>query len=193
MKPVQQPWRKVPIALEEKVTDKLNETIHRDIIEPIYGPSKWISPLVIAFKENSDLRLCVDMRQASRAISRENYPLPSFESFMTKIRGAKIFSRLDLESAYHQVELHESSREITTFITHKGLFRYKRLMFGINSAPAIFQRIIEEMLSSCSNALNYIDHIIMFGKTADDHDKSLNQVLEVLRQHDVTLNESKCV
>ncbi|XP_054745936.1 uncharacterized protein K02A2.6-like [Anastrepha obliqua] len=136
IKPIQQPLRRIPIALEEKFERKINEALVQDIIQTVVGPSSWISPIVpYVFKGNGKMRLCVDMRRANHAVLRENYPLPTFESVMTKLREAKIFSRLDLKWAYHQLELDEESREITTFITHKGLFRYKRLMFGINSAP----------------------------------------------------------
>ncbi|XP_075144752.1 uncharacterized protein LOC142219865 [Haematobia irritans] len=163
VRPIQQPLRRIPVALEERVEHKLEEALKRDIIEEVSGLSSWISPIVPVLKGDGDIRLCVDMRRANKAVLRENYPLPTFEVFMTKLRGAKLFSRLDLKWAYHQLELHESSRDITTFITHKGLFRYKRLMFGISSAPEIFQRIMEELLSPCKKALNYIDDIIIFG------------------------------
>lgn len=138
VKPVQQPMRRFPIAVENQVEDKLNAGLQRDIIEKVNGPSTWISPIVIAFKPDDTIRLCIDMRKANLAIQREKYPIPTFESFMTKLRNAKYFSRLDLKDAYHQLELHEDSRPITTFITHKGLFRYKRLLFGVNSAVEIF-------------------------------------------------------
>lgn len=74
IRPVQQPVRRIPVALEEKVQAKLGEAFKRDIIEPVMGPSSWISPIVLAFKENGDIRLCVDIRLANRAIQRENYP-----------------------------------------------------------------------------------------------------------------------
>lgn len=99
------------------------------------------------FKGNGDIRLCIDMRRANAAILRENYPLPTFYSFMTKLQRAKYFSRLDLKNAYHQLELDEESREITTFITSKGLYRYKRILFGVNSAPEIFQKTMESILA----------------------------------------------
>ncbi|XP_050335789.1 uncharacterized protein K02A2.6-like [Bactrocera neohumeralis] len=172
IRPVQQPIRRIPIALETKVAEKINEALHQDIIERVPGPSLWISPVVIVFKPNGDVRLCIDMRRANEAILRENYPLPTFDSFMTKLRHAKFFSRLDLKNAYHQIELDEASGEITTFITHKGLFRYKRLMFGVNSAPEIFQRIMEELLSPCKNVLNYIDDVIIFGSSEQEHDEA---------------------
>lgn len=193
VKPVQQPFRRIPIALENKVANKLEEAISLDIIEPVVGPSPWISPVVIVFKGNGEIRLCIDMRRANKAILRENYPLPTFDSFMTKLRRAKYFSRLDLKSAYHQLELHEESREITTFITHKGLFRYKRLMFGVNSAPEIFQRTIEGLLATCSNCLNYIDDVIIFGNTEEEHDKAVKEVLQVFKEHNLVLNEEKCI
>lgn len=193
IKPVQQPLRRIPIALEEKVAAKLEEAISLDIIEPVNGPSPWISPVVIAFKGNGEIRLCIDMRRANKAVLRENYPLTTFDSFMTKLRVANYFSRFDLKSAYHQLELHESSREITTFITHKGLFRYKRLMFGVNSAPEIFQRTLEGLLAPCSNCLNYIHDVIVFGSTEEEHDSAVKEVLHVFKENNLVLNEEKCV
>lgn len=95
VKPVQQPLRRVPVSVELQVEDKLNEALQSDVIEKVEEPSPWISPVVIIFKPNNDIRMCVDMRRANQAILRENYPLPTFDSFMTKLRGAKYFSRLD--------------------------------------------------------------------------------------------------
>ncbi|XP_044574131.1 uncharacterized protein K02A2.6-like [Drosophila ananassae] len=191
--PVKQPLRRIPVALQDKVNAKLEEARKLDIIEPVSGPSSWISPVVIAFKENGEIRLCLDMRQANRAIRRENYPLPTFETFMTRLRDAKLFSRLDLKDAYHQLELEESSRQITTFITHRGLFRYKRLMFGINAAPEIFQRRLEGLLAPCSNVMNYIDDIIIFGKNEKEHDEAVRMVREIFGKYNVLLNNKKCV
>jgi len=192
VKPVQQPVRRIPIAIESKVENKLMEALESDIIERVEGPSPWISPMVIVFKPDGDIRICIDMRRANKAILRENFPLPTFENFMTKLRGARYFSRLDLSSAYHQLELDEESRPITTFITHMGLFRYKRLMFGINSAPEIFQRIFQSILASEKNCLNYIDDIIVYGKSEEEHDECLQDVLKVLNKQNVLLNEKKC-
>ncbi|XP_030765263.1 uncharacterized protein K02A2.6-like [Sitophilus oryzae] len=192
IKPIQQPVRRIPIAVEEKVEQKLNEALARDIIEPVQGPSPWISPMVIFFKPDDDIRICIDMRRANEAILRENFPLPTFESFMTKLSGATYFSRLDLASAYPQLELEENSRPITTFIKHKGLFRYKRLMFSINSAPEIFQRIFQGILAPCQSCLNYLDDIVVYGETEADHDRYLNNLLTVLRNHNILLNEKKC-
>lgn len=88
VKPVQQPLRRIPIALEDKVEERIKEALTQDIIEPVSGPSSWISPIVPVFKENGEIGLCVDMRRANQAVLRENYPLPTFETCMTKLRGA---------------------------------------------------------------------------------------------------------
>lgn len=112
-----------------------------DIIEEVTGPSKWVSPIVPVLKDNGEVRICLDMRRANAAILRENHPLPTMDQLLPRIRDANIFSRLDIENAFHQVEISPSSRYITTFISSRGLLRYKRLMFGISCAPEIFQNV----------------------------------------------------
>lgn len=130
------------------------------------------------------------MRLANRSIQHENYP---FEFFMTKLKDARFFSRLDLKGAYHQLELEESSREITIFITPKGLFRYKRLMFGVNFAPEIFQRRLEQLLATFPNAMNYIDNVIIFGANVPEHDETVKSVCKVFNDNNVLLNKEKCI
>lgn len=97
---MQQPVRRVPVAVETRVEDKLNEALASDIIEKVTEPSQWISPMVIVFKPDGDIKICVDMRRANEAILRENFPVPTFDNIMTKLRDAYLFSRLDLVSAY---------------------------------------------------------------------------------------------
>lgn len=131
---------------QSKVYEKL---VKRDIIEEVNGSSKWVSPIVPILKENGDVRICVDMRRANAAIIRENHPLPTMDKLLPRVRDAKYFSKLDIRDAFHQLELHPDARHITTFITSRGLFRYKRLMFGITCAPEIFQKTIERILLDC--------------------------------------------
>jgi hypothetical protein len=107
--------------------------------------------------------------------------------------GAKIFSKLDIKNAFHQLELEMESREITTFITRKGLFRYKRLMFGINCAPEIFQKILANILIQCEGCANFIDDIIIWAHNKEIHDSRLNKVLQVLEEMGIGLNVEKCV
>ena len=103
-----------------------------------------------------------------------------------------MFSKLDLRWGYHQIELSEESREITTFITHKGLYRYKRLMFGISSAPEKYQQVIQQTLQGTEGVHNISDDIIVHGATHDQHDKRLRKVMMRVRECDLTLNLEKC-
>ena len=96
--------------------------------------------VVVVPKPNGEVRLCVDIRQANCAVERERYPIPTIDEVLQDM-NSKVFSKLDFRWGYHQIELSEESREITTFITHKGLYRCKRLMFGISSAPEKYQRV----------------------------------------------------
>ena len=106
-----------------------------DIIEKVNNPSYWISPVVVVPKPNGEVRLCVGMRQAHCAVERERYPIPNIDEVLQDMNNSKVFSKLYLRWGYHQIESSEESCEITTFITHKGLYRYKRLRLGISSAP----------------------------------------------------------
>lgn len=115
--PVFQPFRRLPFELQKKVSERLQELLDRDIIEKVPGHSVWASPLVVVPKSNGDIRLCVDMRRANKAIIIDSYPFPNVEDLMTQLNGAKCFSKIDIKDAYYQVRLAEDSREITTFIT----------------------------------------------------------------------------
>lgn len=190
--PVIQPLRRCPIPLLEKVENKLTELLEMDIIERVMKPTSWVSPLVPILKENGELRLCIDMRRANQAIQRLNHPLPVFEDLVSRFRNAKFFTSLDIKQAFHQVELAEDCRDVTTFITNWGLYRYKRLLFGINCAPELFQNLMESILGGCRNTVVFIDDIMIFGETEDEHDAAVKQTLHVLSQYGILLNDHKC-
>ena len=119
-----------------------------DLIEEVDGgATPWVSPIVVAPKPKSpnEVRICVDMREPNRAITRTRYIIPTVDDIIVDLNGAKVFSKLDLVKGYNQLVLAESSRNITCF-THAGLFRYKRLCFGINSAAEIFQNTLRNVL-----------------------------------------------
>ncbi|CAK1595187.1 unnamed protein product [Parnassius mnemosyne] len=193
IKPVIQPYRRIPIPIEENIKRKIKELLDADIIEEVDEPSSWVSPIVPILKDNGDIRLCVDMRRANTAILRENHTLPSMDHLLPKIRKAKYFSKLDIKNAFHQVELHPNSRYLTTFVTSSGLYRYKRLMFGVSCAPELFQKILEKMIIKCEGVINFIDDILIWGSSGEEHDLRLSQVLDVLNENNVLLNKDKCL
>lgn len=192
-KPIQLPPRRVPSSLEGRIKLKLDELEELDIIEKVNEPCEWLSALVPVLKNNGDLRLCVDLRRLNSQIEREKHPLPTFETIMPHLKDAKLFSLLDIKQAYHQCELDKESRPLTSFLTDWGIYRYKRLVFGVSSAPEKFQKIMEKVLSSCRNVVIFIDDILVYGKDEKDHDESLQLVLQTLEKHNILLNSEKCV
>ncbi|XP_055543013.1 uncharacterized protein K02A2.6-like [Wyeomyia smithii] len=186
-------YLRIPAAMEERVDTKIQRMLDSDVIEPVVGPSEWISPMVVVPKGKDDIRLCINMKYPNQAIQREHYPLPMIDTLLNKLRGSRIFSKLDITSAFHHIELHPESRGITTFMTSRGLMRFKRLMFGINCAPEIFQRVMCEMLAGVEGVIVYINDIVVAGKTKREHDARLDEVLSILRDNNATLNKDKCI
>ncbi|XP_053692225.1 uncharacterized protein K02A2.6-like [Sabethes cyaneus] len=191
--PVQQPARRLPIPLLDIVEEKLNDLLQQDIIEPAPLKITWASPLVVTPKDcGKNVRLCVDMRMANKAIIPERHPLPTFDEIMPHLSGCKFFSKIDLVKAFHQIELDPDSREITTFVTPNAYYRYKRLMFGMNCAAEIFQREIERVLKGLKNVRVFIDDILVFATTRQEHDISVKLVLQRLAEYGLTVNIKKC-
>lgn len=194
VKPVQHTQCRIPIPLQPKVEQELQKLLRQDIIEPAPLDSPWISRLVVRPKagDQNEVRLCVDMRDANKAIIPQHHPLPTFDDIIPHLNNCKIFSKIDLNKAFHQVEMAESSRAITTFATHNGYFRYKRLNFGMNCASEIFQNVIERILAGIRGVKVFIDDILIFGSTMEEHDRALALVLDRLKEHGLTINENKC-
>ena len=157
------------------------------------NPSPWVSPIHPVPKANKgEIRLTVDMRAPNKAIQRERHVIPTVDDITAVLSGSTVFSKLDLNAGYHQLKLDESSRYITTFSTHLGLFRYKRLNFGISCASEIFQNTIADVLGGIPGVINVSDDILVYGKTQSEHDHALQLVLQRLREKNLTLNASKC-
>lgn len=191
--PKQQPHRRIPFHVRKDVEKELQRLEALDIIEEVEGPTPWVSPIVVVPKPSGQVRLCVDMREANKAIKREKHIMPTIDDLIADLSGATVFSKLDLSSGYHQFVLDPECRHITTFSTHVGLRRYKRLMFGVNAASEIFQNKIEELLTGLPGCKNISDDIIVFGETQESHDQNLRKVFKRLKENNVRLNKEKCV
>ena len=122
--PVAQPVRRNPFSIRDKVKEKIEELVAMDIIEPVEGPTPWVSPVVMVPKQNDEIRLCVDIRRANEAIIRKRYPITTVDEVLQNLNQSTVFSKLDLMWGYHQLEPHPDCRSITTFTTHRGLYRY---------------------------------------------------------------------
>lgn len=191
--PVAQGCRRIPFALRKPLLERTNALLKDDIIERVEGATPWVSNIVPVIKKNGDLRVCVDMRRANEAVLRERYPIPTFDEIISDLCDCEYFSKVDLNSAYHQIELAPESRSITTFVTPDGLFRFKRLFFGIRCAPEMFQRIMQDLLRDIKNVRVFFDDIIIFSKTYSDHKIHVQQVLECLEKNGLTINVEKSI
>ena len=191
-KPIFYKARTVPLALRQKVEHELERLEKQGIIEPVQF-SDWAAPIVPVEKRDGNIRICGDYKLTiNRAAQTEVYPIPLIQEIFASLAGGKTFSKLDLSHAYQQVRLEEASQQYVTVNTHKGLFRYKRLPFGISSAPAIFQRLMENLLQGISRVCVYIDDIIVTGKTEEEHLQNLNEVLSRLEKAGMRLKKEKC-
>ncbi|XP_053686407.1 uncharacterized protein K02A2.6-like [Sabethes cyaneus] len=174
--PCFQPLRRIPIPMESAVNKKLDELLMRDIIEVKSGPATWVSPLVVAKKTNGDIRLCVDLRRVNQAVIRDRHPMPIIDDILMRMGKGKLWSVLDIKDAFFLLELDSETRDVMTFITHRGLYRFKRLPFGLVSAPEIFQRAMDEILADCEGCCWYLDDVVVEGSSAEEHDARLNKV-----------------
>ena len=191
--PVAQRYRRVPFHVRKHVEEQIEKDLKNDVIEKTSGPTPWISPIVVVPKKTEGkVRVCVDMRAANSAIRRERHATPTLDELKTMLSGAKVFSKVDLNQGYNQLELAEESRYITTFATHLGLFRYKRLFFGVNSASEVFQETIRQVVSDLNGVVNISDDILCYGENQEEHDANLRALFKRLRDKGLTLNGEKC-
>lgn len=190
VKPVARPHRRIPFKMRNGVEKEVRRLDEEDITEPVTGPTPWVSPIVAVpkMKDPDALRICVDMREPNVAIERQRHIMPTVEDIIGILNGAKFFSKLDLNEGYHQLELDEQSRQITTFSTHIGLRRYKRLPFGVNSAAEVFQDAIRQVLPDEDGIINISDDILVSGQNLEEHDRRLRLVLNALQTAGLTLN-----
>ena len=134
-----------------------------ECISPIASCS-WAAPIVPVLKPDESVRICGDYRLAvNRAIKLDRYPLPKPEELFSALAGGKVFSKIDLSQAYAQLCLDESSKKYTTINTHRGLFCYSRLPYGVSSAVGLFQRVMEELLKDIPGLKCFLDDILVSG------------------------------
>ena len=184
--------RPVPYSLKSKIEEELDRLLREGIIEPVRF-SNWAAPIVPVPKGDGTIRICGDYKvTTNRVANLDKYPLPRIEDLFASLSGGQTFSKLDLSHAYQQVELEEDSCEFTIINTHKGLFRYNRLPFGIASAPAIFQRVMDTLLQGIPGVCVYLDDILISGQSEEEHLARLSEVLRRLAESGMRLKEEKC-
>ncbi|KAK3100349.1 hypothetical protein FSP39_018534 [Pinctada imbricata] len=193
-KPVRsKPYKQTPAARQE--TDKqIEHMLQHDIIEE--STSNYHSPVVLVKKKNGSFRFAVDFRKLNAATESMSFPIPRVDEVFDTIAESKaqIFSVLDLASGFWQVPLDEETKHKTAFITHKGLYQFKRMPFGLMNAPMTYQMLMTKVLKDLNwrIALIYIDDVLVYSKSVAEHFGHLELVFQKLREANLTLQPSKC-
>ena len=184
--------RPVPYAVREKVEQELDCLVREGILEPVQH-AEWASPIVPVLKRDKSIRICGDFKKTVNRVTKlDKYPIPKIEDLMATLAGGKTFTKLDMSQAYLQLSLAPESKELVVINTHRGLFRYNRLPFGIASAPGIFQRAMEGLLRDIPGVVIYLDDILVTGKTETEHLGTLREVLKRLEEAGLRLSKDKC-
>lgn len=184
--------RPVPYAIRDSVGKEL-ERLEKDGVIKRVESSEWASPIVCVPKRNGSIRICGDFKvSVNQVLIPISYPLPNADDLFATLAGGKIFSKLDLSNAYQQLELTSESQKYLTVNTHRGLFAYQRLTYGIASAPSIFQAVMDQILQGMSNVVCYLDDILIASSSKEEHLATLEEVLSRLEKSGVTVNKAKC-
>ena len=184
--------RPVPYALKDKVEKELERLENEGIIQKV-DHSDWATPIVAVPKGDNTVRICGDYKTTvNPQLQVDQYPLPKIQDIFASLAGRQRFTKIDLRQAYNQLEMNDNSKSNLTINTHKGLYSYNRLVFGISASPSIWQRTMDQVLKGIPNTSCILDDIIITGKTDDEHLKTLEAVLQRLMDYNLRVNEAKC-
>ena len=190
--PVKQRTRRIAPAQRQEVRKLLQSMLDQKVIQPSSSP--WASPIVLVRKKNGSYRFCVDYRKVNSITRKDAYPLPRVDDILDALAGSELFTMLDLISGYWQVEVAPKDRPKTAFCTIEGRYEFNVMPFGLCNAPATFQRLMDMVLAGLqwTSCLVYLDDIVIFGKSFDEHLQNLSIVLQRIREANLKLQPTKC-
>ena len=189
--PVRQKPYRIPYSKRELVKKELDDMLEAKVIRPSVSP--WAAPIVLVPKKDGTTRFCVDYRKLNVKATFDAYPMPRVEEMFESIGAAKVITTLDLAKGYWQIPMEASSREKTAFTTPFGLYEFEVMPFGLHSAPATFQRMIDEILRDCrSFSGSYIDDIAIFSNSWEEHVQHLQEVFSRLSAANLHVKVKKC-
>ena len=184
-------YRMSPLELKE-VKKQLDDLLSKEWIQPSVSP--YGAPILFVRKKEGSLRMCVDYRALNAQTVKNIYPLPRTDELLDQLHGATIFSKIDLQSGYHQVRVADEDVSKTAFRTRYGHFEFKVLPFGLTNAPATFMSFMHDVLRPYLDVfvVVFLDDILVYSKTEAEHLVHLDLVLEKLREHHLFAKLSKC-
>ncbi len=176
----------------DAVRKHLQELLEAGIIRESESP--FSSPIVVVRKKKNSVRLCIDFRKLNSQTIKDAYALPNLEEAFSVLTGSRWFSVLDLKSGYHQIEMEESDKQKTAFVCPLGFWEFNRMPQGISNAPSTFQRLMERCMGDLNRkeVLVFIDDLIVFSRSLEEHEARLIQVLKRLREFGLKLSPEKC-
>ena len=190
--PVKQRARPIHPNDIQAVRRHLQEVLDAGIIRE--SESSYSSPIVVARKKNGDVRLCIDYRRLNLQTVKDAYALPNLEETLKALHGSKWYSVLDLKSGYYQIEMDERDKAKTAFVCPLGFWEFQRMPQGITNAPSTFQRLMEKCMGDMNlkEAIVFLDDIIIFSETPEEHETRLLRVLNCLKEYGLKLSVEKC-
>jgi hypothetical protein len=192
-RPIRQRAYRIAHSQRQVVDKEVEEMLSYGIVTPSRSP--WASPIVLVPKKTGGWRFCVDYRKLNAATIKDAFPMPNTEDVLSSFHGAKYFSTLDLRSGFWQVAMTPEDQTKTAFTTYRGLFEFTVMPFGLTNAPAVFQRMMNSVLDGLQHkfAVPYIDDIIVYSKSIEEHIEHLEIVFRRLAEEGLMLNPDKCV
>ncbi|UYV75691.1 K02A2.6-like [Cordylochernes scorpioides] len=184
--------RPVPFAIRTAVNEVLERMVEKDYLYQVPS-SKWATPVVAVPKNNKEFRICCDFKVTlNRFLDTAAYPLPTQQDLFSVLARGKYFSKLDLGNAYLQLEVNPSTQPLLTINTHKGLFRFKKMPFGLANAPSCFQSVMDIILAGINGVICYIDDVLVSTASVEEHMAVLKTIFVRLQKHNIKLKREKC-
>ncbi|KAL4585882.1 hypothetical protein LXL04_010509 [Taraxacum kok-saghyz] len=185
------PYRLAPPEMKE-LHDQLQELRDKGFIRPSFSP--WGAPILFVKKKDGSQRMCIDYRELNKLTIKNRYPLPRIDDLFDQLQGASWFSKIDLRSGYHQMRVRDEDIEKTAFRTRYGHFEFVVMPFGLTNAPAAFMDLMNRVCSPMldRSVIVFIDDILVYSKTKEEHERHLRELLEILRREHLYAKFSKC-
>jgi hypothetical protein len=183
---------KIPHSIEEEVESKIAELVKNGVLRECCSP--WNFPLIPVRKKSGDIRLCIDFRRLNEVTVKKVFPMPDHQQIIDCLEGAKYFSTLDLSQGYYQISVDEPDQLKCAFTSKSGQYCFTRMAFGLTNAPCTFQRALNSVMRNINwkRCVIFMDDILIFGKTIEEHNKNLESVLKVLRDSNLKAMPTKC-